>query len=152
MFIVQNLYRGRISVIRQEMSDPEPEPEVVQTDIAIQSGDEKLYTSMTIPQNQLGIWDEEAEKMGLNRSAAIRLWAAAGRRFLDQHDPDKILDNEADPLKAAVRRHVPKGEENAVSIDAIKETVIEEVEEEVWNVVLESDEIGRVKGNRFYKQ
>jgi len=136
------------------MSESEPEAEVVE--ITVQTNSEKIdqgrkHRRVRVPQNQLEIWDEEAEKRGMDRSSLIRMYAAAGRRMIDKYEPDKSIDENQSPLREAIIDEVPIGVDSATSIEQITESVIDEIENEVWDVLIEDDAINR-SGNKFYKQ
>ena len=136
------------------MSDSNPEAEVVE--IGIQANTEKSEQgrkrkAVQVPQNQLEIWDREAERRGMSRSAIIRVYAAAGRKMLDEYEPESSIDQTHSPLRDAIVEHVPVGEDEASSIDKITEKVINQIEDEVWDVLIEEESISR-SGNRFYQQ
>lgn len=136
------------------MTETEPEPEVVE--ITVQTNSEKKssgrkHRRVMVPQNQLEIWDEEAEKRGMNRSSLIRVYAAAGRKMLNEYDPNEVTDDGTSPLEQAITKHVPVGQDSAQSIEEITEEVVKEVKEEVWDVLIEEDSINR-KGSEFYRQ
>jgi len=136
------------------MSESEPEAEVVE--ITVQTNSEKIdqgrkHRRVRVPQNQLEIWDEEAEKRGMDRSSLIRMYAAAGRRMIDKYEPDKSIDENQSPLREAIIDEVPIGVDSATSIEQITESIIDEIENEVWDVLIEDDAINR-SGNKFYKQ
>lgn len=136
------------------MSESEPEAEVVE--ITVQTNSEKIdqgrkHRGVRVPQNQLEIWDEEAEKRGMDRSSLIRMYAAAGRRMIDKYEPDKSIDENQSPLREAIIDEVPVGVDSATSIEQITESIIDEIENEVWDVLIEDNAINR-SGNKFYKQ
>ncbi len=136
------------------MSKPEPEVEIVE--IGVQTNSEKVEKGrktkqVRVPQNQLEIWDEEAERRGMDRSSLIRMYAAAGRRMIDEYEPNKLINENQSPLRDAIIEHVPIGVESATSIDQITENVIGEIEDEVWDVLIEDESISR-SGNKFYKK
>jgi len=136
------------------MSDSNPEAEVVE--IGVQTNTEEVEqgrkrTTVQVPQNQLEIWDNEAEQRGMDRSSLIRVYAAAGRKMLDKYEPENTINQNQSPLRDAIIEHVPTAEGEANSIDEITERVINQIEDEVWDVLIEDDAISR-SGNKFYQQ
>lgn len=136
------------------MSDSNPEAEVVE--IGIQANTEeseqgRKRKAVQVPQNQLEIWDREAERRGMNRSEIIRVYATAGRKMLNKYEPESSIDQTHSPLRDAIVEHVPVGEDEASSIDEITKKVINQIEDEVWDVLIEEESISR-SGNRFYQQ
>lgn len=136
------------------MSDSNPEAEVVEIGIRtntkeVEQG--RKRKAVQVPQNQLEIWDDEAERRGMDRSSLIRTYAAAGRKMLDEYEPEKSMDRNRSPLRDVIVEHVPVGEDEARSIDEITERVINQIEDEVWDVLIEDGAISR-SGNRFYQQ
>lgn len=135
------------------MADSDPEPEVVT--ISVQANTEEVRegrkkADIVIPQNQLEIWEEEAERRGMNRSELVRVYAEAGRKMMDEYDPRRAADEDRSPLRNLIVDHVPVGSESAMSIDQITESVIDQLEDEIWDVLIEDDEINR-SGNKFYQ-
>jgi hypothetical protein len=136
------------------MSGSNPEAEVVEIGIRAntEEGEQgRKRKAVQVPQNQLEIWDREAERRGMNRSEIIRVYAAAGRKMLDEYEPESSIDQTHSPLRDAIVEHVPVGEDEASSIDEITEKVINQIEDEVWDVLIEEESISR-SGNRFYQQ
>jgi len=136
------------------MSDSNPEAEVV--GIGIQANREeseqgRKRKTVQVPQNQLEIWDREAERRGMNRSEIIRVYATVGRKMLDEYEAESSIDQTHSPLRDAIVEHVPVGEDEASSIDEITKKVINQIEDEVWDVLIEEESISR-SGNRFYQQ
>jgi len=136
------------------MSDSNPEAEVV--GIGIQANTEeseqgRKRKTVQVPQNQLEIWDREAERRGMNRSEIIRVYATVGRKMLDEYEAESSIDQTHSPLRDAIVEHVPVGEDEASSIDEITKKVINQIEDEVWDVLIEEESISR-SGNRFYQQ
>lgn len=83
---------------------------------------------------------EEAEDMGTNRSALIRRYIIAGRRLSQIYDPreaENITDaeNKDDPI----RNLVPKGKNNAISIEELGE----KVKNDIIDIVENDDQINR---------
>lgn len=90
---------------------------------------------------------EEAEDMGTNRSALIRRYIIAGRRLSQIYDPreaENITDteNKDDPI----RNLVPKGKNNAISIEELGE----KVKNDIIDIVENDDQINR-DGWEVYK-
>lgn len=90
---------------------------------------------------------EEAEDMGTNRSALIRRYIIAGRRLSQIYDPreaENITDteNKDDPI----RNLVPKGKNNAISIEELGE----KVKNDIIDIVENDDQITR-DGWEVYK-
>jgi hypothetical protein len=71
--------------------------------------------------------------------------------MLDEYEPESSIDQTHSPLRDAIVEHVPVGEDEASSIDEITEKVINQIEDEVWDVLIEEESISR-SGNRFYQQ
>jgi metal-responsive CopG/Arc/MetJ family transcriptional regulator len=129
----------------------EAEPERI--GLYVQSEDDTDAVYVSIPRNQLQIWDEEAEEMGVSRSEAIRAWSEAGRKMLDQYDPTSESRNSNDsenPITKVILDEVGVGENNSKSIDEIAESVKEKVEEEALDLLYESEEVENT-GREFYK-
>jgi hypothetical protein len=90
---------------------------------------------------------EEAEDMGTNRSALIRRYIIAGRRLSQIYDPreaENVTDTESkdDPI----RNLVPKGKNNAISIEELGE----KVKNDIIDIVENDDQINR-DGWEVYK-
>lgn len=136
------------------MSKSNPEAEIVE--IGVQTNSEEVEQGrkrkqVRVPKNQLEIWEEEAEKRGMDRSALIRMYAAAGRKMIDKYEPSKSIKKSHSPIRDVIIEHVPVGKESASSIEQITESVTDQIEDEVWDVLIEDDSINR-SGNEFYKQ
>lgn len=97
--------------------------------------------------------EKGAERMGISNAAACRMWIQMGRQLADQYDPKNLHENkinEKDPLTALIESKVSEGKNNAASLEEIEESVINEIDEAIWDVLLESEEINR-DGSVFYK-
>ena len=129
----------------------EAEPERI--GLYVQSEDDTDAVYVSIPRNQLQIWDKEAEEMGVSRSEAIRAWSEVGRKMLDQYDPTGETDNSnegVNPITKVILDEVDVGESNSKSIDEIAESVKKKVEEEALDLLYQSEQVEN-SGREFYK-
>ncbi|MFB6186555.1 MAG: hypothetical protein ABEI86_06785 [Halobacteriaceae archaeon] len=120
----------------------------------VQSEDDTDAVYISIPHNQLQIWDEKADEMGVSRSEAIRAWTEIGRKMYDRYDPtleERGTKDGVNPLKEVILDNVESGEENARTIDEIGQAVKNAVEERALELLYEDDAIAN-SGREFYKQ
>lgn len=97
----------------------------------------------SVPEDQLEIWDEEAEEMDLTRAEYIRLMIQAGRRQFPVCDTDESDESEGINIEArvldALREH---GE---LTWDELDAEVIGDLEQQVEQAVDDLEDEGMVE-------
>lgn len=83
---------------------------------------------MSVPEFQAELLKNEAEKLGMSRSAALRMWLALGREVHNQADPRDVLpgltngeSQSDDSIKNFILSNLPTESENPISIDEAEE-------------------------------
>jgi len=104
-----------------------------------------------LPEHEVDMWSELTSEQEQDRSALIRAFAAVGRRHLQKHDPLEE-DNGAEPATAEnlIKQNVPKNRDSAETSDEIIESVFDDLEQIVIQLLAESDQV-KQNGEQFYR-
>lgn len=83
---------------------------------------------MSVPEFQAELLKDEADKLGMSRSAALRMWLALGREVHNQADPRNVLpglingeSQSDDSIKNFILSNLPSESEDPISIDEAEE-------------------------------
>lgn len=122
------------------MSDPEKN-----TTIGIEHrGDQNL--TVTVPNNMEEIIAEDAEKLGMSKSAACRYWIQIGRKLGPIYDPREENDEEdRKQSPSAFHEYLPDDPDEAITLDEY----VDKIEEYIFDIC-ESDELINRDGREVY--
>lgn len=93
------------------------------------------------PEEQIEIWEAEAEEMNVTRAEYMRLMMQAGRRNFGLAEPET---SDSDGINIEERVIETLQEHGEMSWDELVEKAVGDVEEEVEKVIEKLDEKGRV--------
>lgn len=83
---------------------------------------------MSVPEFQAELLKDEADKLGMSRSAALRMWLALGREVHNQADPRDVMpglpkqkSQPDDSIKSFILSNLPAEDEDSITIDKAEE-------------------------------
>lgn len=95
--------------------------------------------------------DMRADEMGTSRSEAIRILTAIGMNMFDKYNPTETNQTtNSNPIHEVILNHVEIGENSSKSPDEIADDIVESVNEEILELLFESENIEESKGE-FYR-
>lgn len=113
----------------------------------------KLRISLT--QDHIDHLDEVADKRNISRAALARKWLAAGERaesavIPDFDDPDHSDSTPQKPIEQLFRSELPDEEDEAITVDEMREKLKKRIDGRVMALYRELDDIAVTNGGEMY--
>jgi hypothetical protein len=115
--------------------------------------DPLLQISLT--QDHIDYLDEVADERNISRAALMRKWLVAGERaesavIPDFDDPDSSASTPQEPIEQLFRAELPDTEDEAISVDEMRERLKEKIDGRVMALYRELDDIAVTNGGEMY--
>jgi hypothetical protein len=111
--------------------------------------------SVSLTQDHIDYLDEVSDKRNISRAALIRKWLAAGERAesavipeFDEPDPSDSVSQE--PIEQLFRSELPDKEDEAITIDEMREKLKKRIDSRVMALYRELDDIAVTNGGEMY--
>jgi hypothetical protein len=115
--------------------------------------DPSLVVNMT--EEHIDHLDEVADKRNISRAALARKWLAAGERaesavIPDFDDPDPSNSTPHEPIEQLFRSELPDTEDEAITVDEMREKLKNKIDGRVMALYRELDDIEVTDGGEMY--
>lgn len=117
------------------------------------NSDPELKIRLT--QDHIDYLDEVSDNRNITRAALLRKWLAAGERaesavIPDFDDPDSSASTPQDPIEQLFLSELPDTEDEAITVDEMKEKLKEKIDGKVMKLYRESEDIVVTNGGEMY--
>jgi hypothetical protein len=104
-----------------------------------------------LPEEHVEKIDEISDERGISRSQLLRQWIYAGWKAENSIELNIDSDASAESIESDPYRHIfinslPESEEDAISLDDLKENILDNVENEVMRLYREYDGLSMSNG------
>jgi hypothetical protein len=115
--------------------------------------DPEIKISLT--QDHIDYLDEVSDERDISRSALMRKWLAAGERAESAvipgfDDPDTSGSMPQDPIEQLFLSELPDTQDNAITVDEMRERLKKKIDGRVMKLYRESDDIAVTNGGEMY--
>lgn len=117
--------------------------------------DHDTQLKVNLTEDHIDHLDELADQRNISRAALIRKWLAAGERaeskvIPDFDDPDSPNSTLQDPVEQLFRSELPDTQDEAITVDEVRENLKDKIDTRVMKLYRELDDIEITDGGEMY--
>ncbi len=111
--------------------------------------------NISLDQDHIDYLDEVSDERDISRSALMRKWLVAGERaesavIPDFDDPDTSGSTPQDPVEQLFLSELPDTQDDAITVDEMREKLKKKIDGRVMKLYRESDDIAVTDGGEMY--